>query len=184
MTIMFSPNSTQVRPRPDKTPSASTVEMTELVLPNDTNQLGNLLGGRLMHWVDIAAALSAQRHSGRICVTASVDEMSFLGPVKLGQVIHLRASVNRAFNTSMEIGVHVVVEDFRTGDVRHVNTAYLTFVAIDEFGRGVVVPGIIPETEDEKRRFGAAQARREMRLRKREDLAELELRRKELADKS
>src|SRR5438045_8687427 len=95
--------------RSGKTVAASQVEMTELVLPNDTNQLGNLLGGRLMHWVDIAAALSAQRHSGRICVTASVDEMSFLGPVKLGQVVRLRASVNRAFHTSMEAWVRVMV---------------------------------------------------------------------------
>jgi acyl-CoA hydrolase len=169
------------KPRVAKTPFASSVEMTELVLPNDTNQLGNLLGGRLMHWMDIAAALSAQRHSGRICVTASVDEMNFLGPVKLGQVVHLRASVNRAFNTSMEVGVHVVVEDFRTGDTRHVNTAYLTFVAIDEFGRGVVVPEVSPESEDEKRRYEAAGARREMRLRRREALIEIELRRKQAA---
>src|SRR5580692_5024725 len=133
--------------RPPKTPSASQVELTELVLPNDTNQLGNLLGGRLMHWVDIAAALSAQRHSQRISVTASVDEMSFLLPVKLGQVVRLRASVNRAFHTSMEVGVHVDVEDFRTGDIRHVSTAFLTFVALDEFGRVAHVPEIIPETE-------------------------------------
>src|SRR5438552_9918500 len=104
---------TSSRPRTTKAPSASSVEMTELVLPNDTNQLGNLLGGRLMHWVDIAAALSAQRHSNRISVTASMDEMSFLGPVKLGQVVHLRACVNHAFRTSMEVGVHVDVEDFK-----------------------------------------------------------------------
>jgi len=174
---------TSSRPRTTKAPSASSVEMTELVLPNDTNQLGNLLGGRLMHWMDVAAALSAQRHSSRICVTASVDEMNFLGPVKLGQVVHLKASVNRAFNTSMEVGVHVDVEDFRTGDTRHVNTAYLTFVAIDEFGRGVIVPEIEPGAHDEKRRFEAAGARREMRLRRREALIELELRRKQ-AEKS
>src|SRR6478672_6836432 len=98
-----SSNVTNPRPRVAKPASGSQVQMTELVLPNDTNQLGNLLGGRLMHWVDIAAALSAQRHSNRIAVTASVDEMNFLGPVKLGQVIHLKASVNRAFNTSMEV---------------------------------------------------------------------------------
>jgi acyl-CoA hydrolase len=169
------------RSRTSKATAESSVEMTELVLPNDTNQLGNLLGGRLMHWMDIAAALSAQRHSGRICVTASVDEMNFLGPVKLGQVIHLKAHVNRAFNTSMEVGVHVDVEDFRTGDTRHVNTAYLTFVAIDEFGRGVVVPEIVPESENEKRRFEAAGARREMRLQRRQALIELELRRKQAA---
>lgn len=158
-------------PRPVKTPSASRVELTELVLPNDTNQLGNLLGGRLMHWVDIAAALSAQRHSNRIAVTASVDEMSFLMPVKLGQVVRLHASVNRAFHTSMEVGVHADVEDFRTGDVRHVSTAYLTFVAIDEFGRAVRVPELIPETEQDKRRYDSAEARRAHRLQKRAELA-------------
>jgi acyl-CoA hydrolase len=160
--------------RPAKTPSASQVELTELVLPNDTNQLGNLLGGRLMHWVDIAAALSAQRHSQRISVTASVDEMSFLLPVKLGQVVRLRASVNRAFRTSMEVGVHVDVEDFRTGDVHHVSTAFLTFVAIDEFGRAVKVPEIMPETENDKRRYADAEARRKHRLEKRDERARLE----------
>jgi acyl-CoA hydrolase len=153
-----------------KKPSDSHLEMTELVLPNDTNQLGNLLGGRLMHWVDIAAALSAQRHSGRICVTASVDEMSFIGPVKLGQVVRLRASVNRAFKTSMEVGVRVIVEDFRTGDTRHVSTAYLTFVAIDEIGKGVPVPSLEPETEDEKRRYAEAESRRSVRLQKRDEM--------------
>ena len=152
------------RERPAKSVRHSIVEMTELVLPNDTNQLGNLLGGRLMHWVDIAAALSAGRHSNRIAVTASVDEMNFLGPVKLGQVVHLKASVNRAFSTSMEVGVIVDVEDIRTGDTRRVNTAYLTFVAIDEFGRGVRVPEVVPETEDERRRYTEAEQRRQHRL--------------------
>src|SRR5882724_12836864 len=152
------------RERPAKPVSHSFVEMTELVLPNDTNQLGNLLGGRLMHWVDIAAALAAGRHSNRISVTASVDEMNFLGPVKLGQVVKLMASVNRAFHTSMEVGVRVVREDIRTGDMRHVNTAYLTFVAIDETGHGVKVPPVIPETEDEIRRYEAAGIRRDLRL--------------------
>ncbi|HZK75766.1 MAG TPA: acyl-CoA thioesterase [Candidatus Kapabacteria bacterium] len=157
-------------PRPAKTPTTSRVELTELVLPNDTNQLGNLLGGRLMHWVDIAAALSAQRHSNRIAVTASVDEMSFLMPVKLGQVVRLRASVNRAFHTSMEVGVHADVEDFRTGDVRHVSTAYLTFVAIDDFGRATRVPELLPETEEDKRRYHAAESRRAHRLQRREEM--------------
>lgn len=162
---------TQNPSRVSKAASASHVELTELVLPNDTNQLGNLLGGRLMHWVDIAAALAAQRHSGRVSVTASVDEMSFLMPVKLGQVVRLRASVNRAFHTSMEVGVHVDVEDFRTGDVRHVSTAYLTFVAIDEFGRAVRVPEIQPDTGEEKRRYDSAAARREHRLQKRQEMS-------------
>jgi acyl-CoA hydrolase len=157
-----------------KTPTTSQVELTELVLPNDTNQLGNLLGGRLMHWVDIAAALSAQRHSNRISVTASVDEMSFLLPVKLGQVVRLRASVNRAFKTSMEVGVHVDVEDFRTGDIRHVSSAYLTFVAIDEHGRAIPVPEIHPETPEEMLRYQEAEARRAHRLKMRDEGARLE----------
>jgi acyl-CoA hydrolase len=161
--------------------SDSHVQMTELVLPNDTNQLGNLLGGRLMHWVDIAAALSAGRHSNRICVTASVDEMNFLGPVKLGQVVHLKASVNRAFHTSMEIGVRADVEDIRTGDTRHVNTAYLTFVAIDDIGKGVRVPESIPQTEDEKRRFLAAGTRRELRLARRKEVERVEAERQQSA---
>ena len=159
-----------------KTPASSQVELTELVLPNDTNQLGNLLGGRLMHWVDIAAALAAQKHSNRISVTASVDEMSFLLPVKLGQVVRLRASVNRAFKTSMEVGVHVDVEDFRTGDIRHVSSAYLTFVAIDEFGRSAKVPEIHPETPEEVQRYQEAEARREHRLKMREESVRLEQR--------
>ncbi len=166
---------------PGKPAHASQVEMTELVLPNDTNQLGNLLGGRLMHWVDIVAAIAAARHSHRVCVTASIDEMNFLGPVRLGQVVHLQASVNRAFRTSMEIGVRAEVEDLRTGDRRHVNTAYLTFVAIDDFGKGVSVPPLIAETEEEKRRFEAADARRELRLLRREQLAAVELNRQKKA---
>jgi acyl-CoA hydrolase len=157
-----------------KTVKESQVEMTELVLPNDTNQLGNLLGGRLMHWVDIAAALCACRHAARICVTASVDEMNFLMPVKLGHVVHLFASINRAFRTSMEVGVHVEVEDYRTGDTRHVNTAYLTFVALDEFGHTVVVPELVCENDDERRRFEAAGIRRDARLERRKMIAETE----------
>ncbi len=168
--------SAQPTPRPIKTPSTSAVELTELVLPNDTNQLGNLLGGRLMHWVDIAAALSAQKHSGRVCVTASVDEMSFLLPVKLGQVVRLRASVNRAFHTSMEVGVHADVEDFRTGDIRHVSSAYLTFVALDEFGRAAKVPELHLETPEERQRYEEADARRTHRLKTREESAKLEKR--------
>jgi acyl-CoA hydrolase len=159
-----------------KTVKRSHVQMTELVLPNDTNQLGNLLGGTLMHWVDIAAAMSASRHSNRICVTASVDEMNFLMPVKLGQVVHIFASVNRAFTTSMEVGVHVEVEDLRTGDSRHVNTAFLTFVALDDFGHTSAVPPIIPESADEKARYEAAQSRRNARLKRRKEIAKIEAR--------
>jgi acyl-CoA hydrolase len=157
-----------------RTVKASQVQMTELVLPNDTNQLGNLLGGTLMHWVDIAAAMSASRHSGRICVTASVDEMNFLMPVKLGQVVHIIAQVTRAFTTSMEVGVRVEVEDYRTGDKRHVNTAFLTFVALDDFGHTVPVPEIIPETASERSQYEAAMARRNARLRRKKEIAKIE----------
>lgn len=145
----------------------SQVYTTELVLPNDTNQLGNLLGGRLMHWIDIAAAIAAGRHSGRVCVTASLDELNFHDPIKLGEIVILQASVNRAFNTSMEIGVLVSAENLRGGAPRRANNAYLTFVAIDNTGKPVSVPPIVAETADEKRRFDEALGRRQMRLARR-----------------
>jgi acyl-CoA hydrolase len=148
-------------PRPVR---ESQVIMTELVLPNDTNQLGNLLGGRLMHWIDIAAALAAMRHTGRVCVTASVDGMEFIVPIKLGQVVILRASVNRVYTTSLEVGVRVEVEDPRKGTVQHANTAYLTFVGIDENGTPLPAPPVITETDEERRRYESAGIRREARL--------------------
>jgi len=150
-----------------KTVRESQVEMTELVLPNDTNQLGSLLGGRLMHWMDIAAAIAAQRHSNRICVTASVDELNFHQPIKLGEVVILRASVNRAFRTSMEIGVQVLTENQLTGERKTANTAYLTFVALDREGKPTTVPPVLPETPDEQRRYEEALRRRELRLQRR-----------------
>jgi acyl-CoA hydrolase len=142
----------------------SQVITTQLVLPNDTNGLGNLLGGTLMHWIDIAAAIAAQRHADRVCVTASVDEINFHHPVRLGDVVTLQASVNRAFRTSMEIGVVVTAESRSGHDSRRANNAYLTFVAIDESGRPVSVPGVTPESKDEIRRFDEALVRRERRL--------------------
>ena len=142
----------------------SQVITTQLVLPNDTNGLGNLLGGTLMHWIDIAAAIAAQRHADRVCVTASVDEINFHHPVRLGDVVTLQASVNRDFRTSMEIGVVVTAESRSGHDSRRANNAYLTFVAIDESGRPVSVPGVIPESQDEIRRFDEALLRRERRL--------------------
>jgi acyl-CoA hydrolase len=144
----------------------SQVYTTELVLPNDTNQLGNLLGGRLMHWIDIAAAIAAYRHSGRVCVTASVDEINFHDPIRLGEIVVLQASVNRAFNTSMEVGVLVTAHNTlgKESRTRRANNAYLTFVAIDDTGKPTRVPPIVPETEDERRRFDEALARREQRL--------------------
>jgi acyl-CoA hydrolase len=142
----------------------SQVITTQLVLPNDTNGLGNLLGGTLMHWIDIVAAIAAQRHADRVCVTASVDELNFHHPVRLGDVVTLQASVNRAFRTSMEIGVMVTAESRSGHDSRRANNAYLTFVAIDESGKPVDVPAVIPESQDEIRRFDEALVRRERRL--------------------
>ncbi len=142
----------------------SQVITTQLVLPNDTNQLGNLLGGTLMHWIDIAAAIAAQRHADRVCVTASVDELNFHHPIRLGDVVTLQASVNRAFRTSMEIGVVVTAQTRSGHDTRRANNAYLTFVAIDESGRPVEVPAVVPESQDELRRFDEALLRRERRL--------------------
>ena len=143
---------------------ASQVETTELVLPNDTNRLGNLLGGRLMHWIDIAAAIAASRHTNRVCVTASVDELHFLNPVKQGEVVVLRASVNRVFRTSLEVGVNVTTENTLTGERAHTNTAYLTFVAIDDDGKPVVAPPVRPVTAVEQRRYRGAARRRQIRL--------------------
>ena len=143
----------------------SQVVTTNLVLPNDTNQLGNLLGGTLMHWIDITAAICAKQHTGRVCVTASVDQLTFHHPVKLGEIVTLQASVNRAFRSSLEIGVHVTARGEE--ESRRANTAYLTFVAIDDRGRPVPVPPVIPETPDEERRFREALERREVRLRNR-----------------
>lgn len=142
----------------------SQVEMTEMVLPNDTNRLGNLLGGRLMHMMDIAAAIAASRHTNRVCVTASVDELNFLHPIRQGEVLTLQASVNRAFTTSLEVGVRVTAENLLTGERKHANTAYLTFVAIDEEGKPVRVPPVVPEGKDEQRRFEDALGRRAHRL--------------------
>lgn len=143
---------------------ASQVEMTELVLPNDTNQLGNLLGGRLMHMMDIAMAIAAARHSGLVCVTASVDRIDFHHPIRLGQVVVLKASVNRVFRTSMEVGVKVYCEDIRQGTRTHTNSAYMTFVGLNEHGVPTPSTQVIPETEDEHRRFREALERRERRM--------------------
>ncbi|HCA42512.1 MAG TPA: acyl-CoA thioesterase [Bacteroidetes bacterium] len=149
-----------------KTVKKSQVEMLELVMPNDTNILGNLAGGRLMHWIDIAAALSASKHCNSVAVTLAVDNLIFHLPVKLGEVVRLKASVNRAFKTSMEVGVRVEIEDYITGKVFHSNSAYLTFVAIDRYTqRAIPVAEIIPETEEEKRRYEQALQRREQRIR-------------------
>jgi acyl-CoA hydrolase len=150
-----------------KTVKESKVEMIELVLPNDTNYFGNLLGGRLMHWIDISAALAASRHCNNVPVTAEVDNLVFHSPVHLGEIVMLKASVNRAFRTSMEVGVRVEVEDVKTGKIKHSNSAYLTFVSIDkETSKPIPVPATKPETKEEIRRFEQAIIRREQRLKR------------------
>ncbi|MFZ0914336.1 MAG: acyl-CoA thioesterase [Candidatus Korobacteraceae bacterium] len=147
-----------LRPRPV---SDSKSEMIELVLPNDTNPLGALLGGRLMHWIDLAGALAAHRHSHSYAVTASMDHIDFLVPVHVGDMVVLQSSVNRVFNTSMEIGVRVMVENYISASRQKVATAYLTFVAVDRHGRRLPIAPVIPETEEEKRRYEGALRRRE-----------------------
>ena len=152
---------------PGKKISESVITMTELVLPNHTNQLGKLLGGQLMHWIDICAALCASKHNQRICVTASVDRVDFHHPISLGDAVTLTASINRVFHTSMEVGVKVYAESFKEGSKIRTNTAYLTFVSVDENGKPARAIEAIPETEDEKRRYEEALQRRENRLRHR-----------------
>ena len=139
-------------------------EYSELALPNDGNGFGNVLGGKVMHLVDLAAALAGMRHARRPVVTAALDSMRFLHPVKIGQLIVLRAAVNRVFRTSMEIGVKVETEALLTGSKLHTCSAYLTFVALDEKGKPVPISPVIPETEEEKRRYREAGERREYRL--------------------
>jgi acyl-CoA hydrolase len=147
-------------PRPVR---ESISEMTEIVLPNDANPLNALLGGRLMHWIDLAGAMAAHRHSRAYVVTASIDHLDFLVPVRVGDFVILRSSVNRVYHTSMEVGVKVWVENYRSQESRHVSSAYLTFVAIDAAGNHIAVPPVIPETEAEKRRYEDAARRREIR---------------------
>lgn len=155
-----------------RTAAESQSEMAEVVLPNDTNPLGNLLGGRLMHFIDIAGAMACHRHARSYVVTASMDHLDFLSPVHVGDLLILKSSVNRAFNTSMEVGVKVYVENYITGATRHVSSAYLTFVAVDHEGRRLRVPPVIPQTEEEKQRYEGALRRRQAReaeaLRRRE----------------
>jgi len=146
----------------------SVSEYSEFALPNDANILGNVLGGKVMHLVDLAAALAAVRHARCSVVTASVDHMSFLHPIHIGELIVLRSSVNRVFRTSMEVGVRVEVENLLTGQIRHTSSAYLTFVALDQGGCRLAIAPVIPETADEKRRYEEAEERRAYRLAMRE----------------
>ncbi|SFV34176.1 acyl-CoA thioesterase [Thermoflavifilum thermophilum] len=147
-----------------KTPKDSLVVMTELVLPNDTNTFGNLMGGRLMYWMDIAAALASMKHCGSPVVTASVDNISFENPIRLGNVVHIEAKVSRAFHTSMEVHISVWSEDTLQHFRYRSNEAYYTFVAIDPNGKPKPVPPLEPETEEEKRLYEGALRRRQLRL--------------------
>ncbi|MBL7857070.1 MAG: acyl-CoA thioesterase [Cyclobacteriaceae bacterium] len=147
-----------------KFPRESFISMTELVLPNDTNTLNNLMGGRLMHWMDIVSAIAAQKHSNRIVVTASVDNISFKHPIQLGNVVTLRARVTRAFNSSMEVRIDVDAEDIPANKKTESNSAYFTFVAVDQSGRPIDVPEVEPETEEEQEQYHGALRRRQLRL--------------------
>ena len=142
----------------------SVSEYCELALPTDANGLGNVLGGKVMHLVDLAAAMAGMRHARRPIVTASVDSFHFLHPVHIGDLLLLHSSVNRVFRTSMEVGVKVMTENLMTGLLVHTCSAYLTFVALDSEGKATPIPPVIPETEDEIRRFQEAGERREYRL--------------------
>jgi acyl-CoA hydrolase len=144
--------------------SQSCVQMTEIVLPGHTNQLGTIFGGQLMAWIDIAGSIAASRHARGVCVTASIDALHFLAPVRLGQHISIRASVNYTGRTSMEVGARLESETPDTGERTYVAKAYLTFVAIDAEGKARQVAPIVPETEDERRRYRDAELRRASRL--------------------
>lgn len=147
--------------------SASSLEFTHLVLPPDTNALGTIFGGRIMEWVDIAGSIVSSRHCRKVVVTASMDALHFLAAVKLGDIVILKASVNFAHRTSMEIGVRIESENPLTGERRHTSSAYLTFVGLDDLGRPTEVPPVLPVTDDEKRRFEEGKARYEERKKRR-----------------
>lgn len=147
-----------------KTAQESVGVNTEIVLPNDTNTLGNLMGGRLLHWMDIIAAVACQRHCGRIVVTASVNNVSFGQPIKLGNIVTLHSKVSRAFTTSMEVFIEVWVEDSFSGEKVQCNEAIYTFVAVDQMGNPIYVPPLIPETEEELKRYDGALRRRQLSL--------------------
>jgi acyl-CoA hydrolase len=147
-----------------KTPKDSIVTMTEIVLPNDTNTLNNLRGGKILHWMDIASAISAGKHSNAVVVTASVDNVSFENPIKLGDVVTITAKVTRVFNTSMETHIEVWAENLPTQTRYKCNEAYYTFVALDSNGKPKKATALVPETEEDKKHFDGAMQRRELRL--------------------
>jgi acyl-CoA hydrolase len=151
-------------PKKSKKANESFVSMTQFVLPNDTNTLNNLMGGKLMHWMDIVSAIAAQKHSNRIVVTASVDNISFRQPIRLGNVVTLNAKVTRAFSSSMEVRIDVEAEDIPGQKKYKSNSAYFTFVAVDQMGKPIDVPEVEPETEEEHAEYAGALRRRQLRL--------------------
>jgi len=153
-----------VRAAKGRAPSESTVTTTHIVLPSHTNALGTIFGGTVMSWIDVAAAIAAGKHARKVVVTASIDALHFSAPIRLGDVVHIQAMVNYSARTSMEVGVRVDAENPRTGEIRRTVTAYTTFVALGDNGRPTEVPPVLPSTPEEKRRFDAAQRRRETRV--------------------
>lgn len=147
-----------------KTPKETLAINSEFVLPNDTNALGNLAGGRLLHWMDISAAIAAHRLCKRVVVTAAVNNVSFNQPIKLGSIVTIESKVSRSFNSSMEVFIDVWVEDPVTGERKKSNEAIYTFVAVDQNGSTLPVPQVIPETEEEKNRYAGALRRRQLSL--------------------
>ncbi len=161
------------KPEPSKSPSASAVIKTEIVLPVHTNALGTIFGGTVMAWIDVAAAIAAERHARSIVVTASIDALHFLSPIRLGEIVTILAQVNFTHRTSIEVGVRVDTENPLTGEKRHCAKAYTTFVALDEVGRPKQVPALVPETELDKKRFSEAQKRRASRIQLAEELKKI-----------
>ena len=155
------------RSKEGRTPRDSRVEMVELVLPNDANTMGNVLGGRVLHWIDLAAAIVAHRHCRSETVTVSLDQMSFLAPIKVGQLAVIAAKMTYTGRTSMEIRVDVQCEDLLSGERQKTSTAYLTFVAVDKQGRPAPVPPLVLETDEDRREWRQAEARRDARLKAR-----------------
>ncbi len=147
-----------------KTPKESLAVLTEIVLPNDTNTLGNLMGGRLLHWMDVASAIAAHRHCGRVVVTAAVNNVSFSQPIRLGEIVTMQAKISRSFTSSMEVFIDVWVENNQTGEKKKCNEAIYTFVAVDQLGNPINVPPLLPETEEEKKRFDQALRRKQLSL--------------------
>jgi acyl-CoA hydrolase len=155
----FSSDANEIR-----TVQQSQSEYFEICLPSSTNTLGTMLGGHVMHLVDLCGAIAGIRHARAAVVTASIDQMTFLYPIHIGDLVKLKSQVNRVFRTSMEVGVKLWVENLKTGQVRHTCSAYLTFVALDEWGNRIALPPIVPETPEEKRRYEEAAERRAYRL--------------------